>query len=62
MTIKKLDQGYIIENESGDVLCRKPLLNIEIATSYMTAMFIKNIIEEIGCLSQYIFMKRGVRQ
>jgi hypothetical protein len=60
MTIRKRNEGYVIENEQGEILCRKPLLNIEVVNSYMTAIFIKNIIEEIGGLSQYIFMKEGI--
>lgn len=60
MTIRKQNNGFIITNEQGDVLCRKPLLNIEIVDSYMTAVFIKNIVEEIGLLSQYCFMKVGI--
>jgi len=60
MTIRKQNTGYIIVNENNEVLCRKPLLNIEIVDSYMTANFILNIIQEIGCLSQYVFMKAGI--
>lgn len=60
MTIKKTTQGYIITNEYGEILCRKPLLNVELLNSRMTAEFIKNIIEEIGLLSQYVFMKVGI--
>jgi hypothetical protein len=60
MTIKKMHRGYVITNESGEILCRKPLLNIEVIDSYMTATFIKNIVEEIGLLSQYVFMKAGI--
>lgn len=60
MTIRKMNTGYIITNDSGEVLCRKPLLNIEIVESYMTANFIKNLLEEIGYMSQYCFMKVGI--
>ncbi len=55
MSIKTLNGKYLIYNEKGQVLRNKIDHRVAYIPSMMVASYIKNMLEEIGGLSQYEF-------